>query len=512
MKIRLVSIDGELGNFKYNLEQVKNQINKAVEDKIELLIIPDNSIISESLKSLKLNEDFNNIALECEKEIDNYINKIHEQNNLKIIYHCQEPTIVFKNYYFKIDNYARIESLESLNNAIENNQSIYKIDFKIVCKGNSNESISQGIYSNLKMIYFKDKLVCSNLENFENQIDYDFNELTEYSRTPYLDKIKNINQMFNNILYLQGVGLYHKLKSMNRKKICLGISGGLDSTVSLLVCVEIFKKYNIPLSNIIGVTMPGLGTTNKTYNFAMDLMKNLGITIEEIDLRELLNLHLKNIKQPKDKFDVTFEQCQSRERTQVLLDIANRDNAIMIGTGCMSEFALGWMTYGGDHLSMYAINIGLPKTIVKMYASWFKNYLNDEKLSKIIDEILKNPVSPELLPIDEKGQQHEKTESLIGDYLVQDFFIYHTTVNQLSIKKLYQIACVNFPEYNKSQIFEWLKIFVIRYYTRAYKKNCYGDGLKLFEYSVSPNYYRVPSDINIDILFKELEEIKNENI
>lgn len=511
MKIKLVSVNGILGNPLYNESLMENEINVAEAEGVKLLIFPTNSIHSDSLDTVSVNHRYSEL---CSKANTKLFEFIKTKKDMMIIYsggdmEVKMPTLSDP---IRILNYPILESLEHLSKIerLAKQRSLKNNGLYIVCHGRSNESVAGGVYSNVKIIAYQGKILASNLKSDKDVLEIDFDPSCTCSKYPYLDGIEDKSSFFENILHLQGVGLLNKMKSMNRFKICMGVSGGLDSTVSLLACVEIFKKYGIPLKNIIGVTMPGLGTTERTYKNALKLMKGLGVKIEDIDLRPLLKTHLNNISQPKDKFDVTYEQTQSRERTQVLLDIANRDNAIMIGTGCMSEFALGWMTYGGDHLSMYAINIGLPKTIVKMYAKWFIDRYTGKTLAKTITDILEGPVSPELLPIDEKGEQHEKTESIIGDYAVQDFFIYQMMENGLSVHELFDLTCKVFKEYNPYQILDWLKIFVLRFFTRAYKKNCYGDGLQLFTFSVSPKHYHIPSDIDNTIWRQELAEIESE--
>lgn len=510
MKIRLCSINGKLGDPAYNEEQMEKAVLDAVNKGIDLLFFPENSINSDSIGSLASNKRYCEAVDQAENKFKDFI----KQFTIQVRWGWQDD-FWEGNYHFDVYNGPFYQDLEYLQNAEEHyvNENQGNDSFLIVCQGRGTESTCERIYSNLKMIIYRGKLLASNRYTDEDVLDYDFNELYLGSNTPYLDEIKDTNRMFEDILNAQCIGLYNKMKSMNRYKITIGISGGLDSTISLLACVECFKRYNLPLENIIGVTMPGLGTTERTYKNALHLMMELGITILDIDLKPLLKMHLNNIKQPEGKFDVTFEQTQSRERTQVLLDLANKENAIMIGTGCMSEFALGWMSYGGDHLCMYAINIGLPKTVVKMYASWFidlyefRPYL-EYKVDEIVRDILEGPVSPELLPIDENGEQHEKTESIIGDYRVQDYFIYHMTVNNVSITDLFYMTCHAFPQYSHENILKWLEIFTLRYFTRAYKKNCYGDGLALFSFSVSPKYYHVPSDIDNNIWQQEIEELK----
>lgn len=523
MKIRLASIDGKLGDPSYNESLMEEEVQKAVKDNVDIIFFPINSIDSNSIDSLRGNSKYIEIKENAITKFKDFVSKVREKNNITVMYD-ESREFYFQDKLFKLFDEGCEQSLEFLQNAEDHyiSKCDSETDFVIVCHGRGTESTCMEIYSNLKMIIYHGKVLATNRYTDSNVLDFDFDELKTKagSKTPYLDDIKDKNQMFYDITNAQSVGLYNKMKSMNRYKIVIGISGGLDSAVSLLSCVECFKKYHLPLTDIIGVTMPGLGTTERTYKNALQLMKDLGITIRDIDLKPLLRTHLKNIDQPEGKFDVTFEQCQSRERTQVLLDLANRDNAIMIGTGCMSEFALGWMSYGGDHLCMYAIDIGLPKTVVKMFAQHYIDLYNGYsitskdspslRIASVVRDILDGPVSPELLPIDEKGEQHEKTESIIGDYKVQDFFIYHMTVNNVSIKELYNMTCYVFTEYSHACILKWLEIFTLRYFTRAYKKNCYGDGLQLFKFSVSPSYYHVPSDVDYSIWKKEIDELKAE--
>ena len=521
MKIRLASINGRIGDPLYNESLLEKEIDEAIKEGIELLVFPENEVFSYTLSwssflgyskatTYKNNQEYIECAKKADKNIADYIEKYKDVLD---VHFCSDYIDDYnhKGYNVKVRSENRTATLEYLSNIEEEIAEESKDNTLVLyCCGNGTNSVCKEVMSNAKIIAYNGKILASDLF-YAYHLDFSFNDNHIYTKAPYLDRIKDRYQMFKNILQLQGIGLYGKMKSMNRFKICLGVSGGLDSTCVLLACVQIFAQYNIPLKNIIGVTMPGLGTTERTYKNALSLMQNLGITVRDIDLKPLLKTHLNNIEQPEGLYDITYEQTQSRERTQVLLDIANQEKAIMIGTGCMSEFALGWMTYGGDHLSMYALNIGLPKTVVRLYTNYLMNLYNFvPRIKDVILDILEGPVSPELLPIDENGEQHEKTESLIGDYIVQDFFIYHMTVNNYSIKRIFEIACEVFKEkYEPKQLLKWLEIFTLRYFTRAYKKNCYGDGLQLFEYCVAPWKYDIPSDIDNSIWQAEIEELKN---
>lgn len=412
----------------------------------------------------------------------------------------------------------------------------------VTCNGSEGESTTDIVSSNFKAIVENGKYVIDNEINDSSSIiadidtsfiknihqnnssEYDvFTELPYWSETkpelhlerePFL-RGRNLTKVCDKIVELQGKGLIQKMKAMKRDKIILGISGGLDSTVTLMSCVMIFKKYGLDMKNIIGISMPGPGTSKRTYDNSIKLMETLGITSKVIDIKEVIAMHLDHLEQPKDLFDLTYEQTQSRERTQILLDLANKENGIVIGTGCMSEFALGWMTYSGDHISMYALNVGLPKTMVKRLAKYFADVadkqLHDLELSHCLLDILDTPVSPELLPLKDNGDQDEKTEELVGQYVVQDFFLYHLLVNNFGIRKIFDLACQTFVEYDKKEIYNWLNIFTLRFFTRQYKKNCFSEGLQIFDYGLSPRgAYQMPGDLSNAIWKAEIDEIKKE--
>lgn len=519
MKIRLESINGRISDPLYNEKMIEDAIAQAEQDSVDLLVFPVNSIRPESAKDIEDNQDYS----EAFEEALSRLEVAEAEAKLSLTPHGMPQ---LEGYPVVCDIDPELESIEKIANRAEEARlrSAKEKGLVIVCKGRGTESGCSGAYSNAKIIAF-----CGEILGYSvgDRLDVDFDPIEKEGKFPYLTGADcEGSDMFEDILEMQSEALWQKMKSMNRFKICMGISGGLDSTVSLLVCCHAFRKHGLPMKDIIGATMPGFGTTKDTYEKSLKLMNHFGITALDIDLKPLLTMHLDNIKQPEGVYDVTYEQTQSRERTQVLLDLANKENAIMIGTGCMSEFALGWMTYGGDHLSMFAVNIGLPKTVVKMYAKWFadKSLLRSKdgdlpaeerkkhsELAATILSVLHAPVSPELLPVDDKGVQHEKTESLVGDYAVQDFFIYHTVVRGMSIRRMFEGACKVFPEHSKKEIFAWLKTFVLRFYTRQYKKNCYGDGVQIFDYSMSPiTGYRMASDVGNWLWEKELKKLEKE--
>ena len=320
----------------------------------------------------------------------------------------------------------------------------------------------------------------------------------------YTDKVKACEW----ICQMQQKALLKRMEYMNRNKLIIGVSGGLDSTVALLACVRLFKAHDMPLENIIGVTMPGAGTSERTLTNAVELMKELGITRRNIPITKAVKEHLENISHPEGVYDITYEQTQSRERTKILMDIANQQNGIVIGTGDMSEFALGWMSYSGDHISMYAINCGLPKTVIRKLIKW---YIDSSigRLSHILQDISDTPISPELLPLDDNGQQIQRTETLVGSYILHDFFLYHLIINNMAIRKLFKLSCNTFSEYNPKEIKRLMKVFITRFFTRQFKRSCFSDGIQLLDAGLSPRgYLRMPSDAECTLWINELEEIR----
>ncbi|MBR4863283.1 MAG: NAD(+) synthase [Oscillospiraceae bacterium] len=298
------------------------------------------------------------------------------------------------------------------------------------------------------------------------------------------------------ILELQSQALQKKLQYTNRNKLIIGISGGLDSTVALLACCHAFRKAAIPLENIIGVTMPGPGTSERTHRNALALMKELGITAMEIDINAAVSAHLDNIQHPKALFDITYEQTQSRERTKILMDLANQQNGIVIGTGDLSEIALGWMSYSGDQISMYGINSGIPKTVMRHLGCFLAEHA-DGNLQSVLRDIMETPVSPELLPLKNDGTQKQETEALVGPYVVHDFFLYYFVKYGYDPEKILRLAgCAFQGVYNSQQLSSWMQLFLKRFFTRQFKRSCFPDGCQVFDMSLSPrNGWRMPSDV-----------------
>ena len=326
---------------------------------------------------------------------------------------------------------------------------------------------------------------------------YDKKNINPYPFVPSNNKEREERCM--EILNIQSHGLATRLNKTGIKKAIIGISGGLDSTLALLVIKEAFEKENIPMENIIGITMPGFGTSNRTLNNSLELMKEIGTTIKNISIVPACIQHLKDIEHPENIFDITYENTQARERTQILFDVANKEGGLVIGTGDLSELALGWCTYNGDHMSNYAVNVSIPKTLVKFLiqtlADKYKKEGN-ENLFKILYDIIDTPISPELLPLNENGEIAQKTEKSIGKYDLHDFFLYHYLRNGFEYSKILDLAYIAFPEISKEEINNTFNTFVKRFTTQQFKRNCLPDGPKVGSVSLSPRGdLRMPADL-----------------
>lgn len=295
------------------------------------------------------------------------------------------------------------------------------------------------------------------------------------------------------------------------KCVVIGISGGLDSTLALLVCVKTFDKLGYDRKGIVGVTMPGFGTTDRTYNNAMTLMKGLGITIREISIRKSVTQHFEDIGHDINVHDVTYENGQARERTQILMDLSNELGGMVIGTGDLSELALGWATYNGDHMSMYGVNASIPKTLIRYLVSHVAENSVDEQSRTTLLDIIDTPISPELIPADEHGNIKQKTEDLVGPYELHDFFIYNFMRFGFSPAKIYMLARHAFSKdlYSDEVIKHWLKTFVRRFFNQQFKRSCLPDGPKVGSVSLSPRGdWRMPTDASSALWLAECETSK----
>ena len=414
-------------------------------------------------------------------------------------------------------------------------QSAKTISAYIYASSGPGESSSDILFGGASMIYENGSLLAENKRfTFENNLitaDIDIKKLQndrlknksymanakleEYLTIPvFLKDSKKLERVYKEypfvpsnilerkkrseeILDIASTALARRLMTLNYPKCVIGMSGGLDSTLAFLIIIRALKKLNRDATDILGITMPGFGTTSRTYDNACNLVKEYGGILKEISIKEACLVHLKDIGLDENDRSVAYENAQARERTQILMDVANKENGIVIGTGDLSELALGWCTYNGDHMSMYAVNSSIPKTLVRYLVEYVKEEETGKK-KEILEDILNTPISPELLPPDKLGNMLQKTESTIGPYVLHDFFLYHFLRYGAEPKKLLYIAINTFKDtFTKEEIKKWLKVFLNRFFTQQFKRNCIPDGIKVGSISLSPRGdLRMPSDMD----------------
>lgn len=317
-----------------------------------------------------------------------------------------------------------------------------------------------------------------------------------YDAHPFIPKTEDMVESCEEIFNIQVMGLARRLEHINCKNVVVGISGGLDSTMALLVCVRTFDKLGLDRRGIHGITMPGFGTTDRTHRNAVRLMENLGVSQQEISIIPAVKQHFLDINHDPSNHNITYENSQARYRTMLLMDIANQVNGIVIGTGDLSELALGWATYNGDHMSMYGVNASVPKTLIKHLVRYVADYHIDEGAKETLLDIIDTPISPELIPAAENGEIKQKTEDLVGPYELHDFFLYHFMRFGFSPEKLFLLASKAFDGmYDVETIRHWLKTFLRRFFQQQFKRSCLPDGPKVGSVSLSPRGdWRMPSD------------------
>ena len=351
-------------------------------------------------------------------------------------------------------------------------------------------------YHNYETIYF-------------DSTNIDLNTTYYYDPHPFVPSNRDLRaKRCKEVFDIQTRGLMQRLKATGIKKVVIGISGGLDSTLALLVCTMAFKKLNYDTKDIIAITMPCFGTTSRTKNNALGLMEELAVTSIEVDITESVRIQFRDIEQDENIHDVTYENVQARTRTEILMNKANQVGGLVIGTGDLSEVALGWSTYNGDHMSMYAVNVSVPKTLVRYLVDYVASLYHGEKLETILKDILDTPVSPELLP-QENDQIVQKTEDIVGPYELHDFFIYHMVRFGDEPRKLYRKTKLAFiDKYDKETIKKWLTKFYWRFFSQQFKRSCIPDGPKVGSVSLSPRGdWRMPSDANVSNWIDEIEKI-----
>ena len=326
---------------------------------------------------------------------------------------------------------------------------------------------------------------------------------------PFRPSLQDEDESLGDVYNIQISALAKRLLHTNSKTITVGISGGLDSTLALLVVIKTFDLLSLPRKNIHAITMPGFGTTGRTYQNALSLMESSGVSIKEISIVPAVTQHLKDIDHDINVHDVTYENSQARERTQILMDYANKTGGMVLGTGNLSELALGWATYNGDHMSMYAVNAGVPKTLVASLVRWIANKHTDKATKEVLLDILDTPFSPELLPADKEGNIAQKTENTVGPYELHDFFIYRMLRHGDEPRRIYFIAQQAFENiYSSEEILKWLKIFYRRFFSQQFKRSCMPDGPKVGSINLSPRGdWRMPSDAMATIWLDDLENL-----
>lgn len=425
---------------------------------------------------------------------------------------------------------------EVYRSALVSNQSARLLSGYVYANAGEGESTTDVVYSGHHLIC-ENGTVLAEAKRFVNDIiyaDMDVKRLVaerrkmttffeedseEYRRVPFIlpVKVNQITRKFpknpfvpssreerekrcDEILSIQSMGLKKRLEHTNCTHAVVGISGGLDSTLAVLVTVRAFDMLDIPRENIICVTIPCFGTTDRTYQNAVSLIHELGATLKEVNIEKAVRQHFKDIEHEEDVHDVTYENSQARERTQILMDIANKYNGMVIGTGDMSELALGWATYNGDHMSMYAVNCSVPKTLVRYLVLYYAETVENKELSDVLMDVLDTPVSPELLPpVD--GVISQKTEDLVGPYELHDFFLYYMLRFGFPKAKLYRMAKLTFAgDYDDETIQKWLDKFYWRFFSQQFKRSCLPDGPKVGSVAVSPRGdLRMPSDASVNI-------------
>ena len=328
--------------------------------------------------------------------------------------------------------------------------------------------------------------------------------------TPFIPTAKDYNETCEEIFSIQVSGLAKRMMHTNVKSLVVGISGGLDSTLTLLVCVKTIDKLGLSRKMIRGITMPGFGTTNRTYTNALHLMDALGISSQEISIVAACEQHFKDIGHDPAVHDVTYENAQARERTQILMDIANQTNGLVVGTGDLSGLALGWATYNGDHISMYGVNAGIPKTLVRYLVRWIAENQMDDSAHTTLSDILETPVSPELLPVDSEGQMTQFTEDVVGPYKLHDFFLFYTLRYGFRPAKIFFLAQNAFRnEYSDVIILKWMDVFFRRFFSQQFKRSCMPDGPKVGSVNLSPRGdWRMPSDASAEVWLKEIKDLE----
>lgn len=393
--------------------------------------------------------------------------------------------------------------------ALEPQMRIAQIDIEKLRSERRTNSTYVNAQRNVKYAIRSGRYSVHNIEMLAPFNRRDFVLEREIDAHPFIPHEAEMGVTCEEIFNIQLMGVAKRIVHTGAKHLILGISGGLDSTLALLVCVKAFDKLGMNRKDIIGVTMPGFGTTDRTYRNAITLMGSLGVTIREISIADAVEQHFKDIGHDISVHDVTYENAQARERTQILMDLSNELGGIVVGTGDLSELALGWATYNGDHMSMYGVNASVPKTLIQHMVRYVAESGVDEKSRVTLLDIVDTPISPELTPADESGEIRQKTEDLVGPYELHDFFLYYFLRFGFRPKKLFFLACRAFEGvYDEIIVQKWLVVFLRRFFSQQFKRSCLPDGPKVGNVSLSPRGdWRMPSDASSAIWLAEAESL-----
>lgn len=472
--------------------------------------------------SIELGEDLEN---------SNSVSNRHTNNGANIIFNLASSNEIIGRYEYRHE-LVKMQSLKTKSAYVYTSSGLYESSSDLLFSGasmiyedghsleenkrfdlNSNLIYADVDVDKLSNLRMKNGNYFDNSDDLYHIIDVDVSDTSRFDRLykeyPFVPSCaEERNSRCEEVFTIQAAALARRLIQLNYPKCVLGISGGLDSTLAFLVIVEAYKMLGLDMKNIIGVTMPGFGTTGRTYNNACKFVCEYGATLKEVSIKDAALLHMKDIGLDLNDRSVTYENIQARERTQILMDIANMENGFVIGTGDLSEAALGWCTFNGDHMSMYNVNGDIPKTLVRYLVNYVADNTDDEK-QKVLKDILDTPISPELLPPDQAGNILQQTESSIGPYVLHDFFLYHFLKYGASPKKIYFLAQHTFNgKFDNETIKKWLKVFVKRFFTQQFKRNCVPDGVKVGSIGLSPRGdFRMPSDASYNIWLKEVEEL-----
>ncbi len=415
---------------------------------------------------------------------------------------CASPALVTKydNYKTFVEEYTLKRNCAYISASAGSCESTTDYVFSGDCiHAASGDIIAEG-----KRFSFETEIIISEIDIPKSKayspVTIEKKTVNKLDNNPFIPSDKEeLSSRCEEILKIQSTGLAKRMLHIHCNKLVLGISGGLDSTHALLVSVEALKKLNLPIENLICITMPGFGTTDLTYTNACNLVRLIGATFKEINVKEASLQHFKDIGHDVDVHDVTYENTQARERTQILMDYANKISAIVVGTGDLSELALGWCTYNGDHMSMYGVNASVPKTLMRHLVRYVADR-SDENVSKTLYSILDTPVSPELLPPDKNGKMEQKTEDTLGPYEVHDYFIYYFIRHNKTPDELLKMAITAFDgKYSENELKNWLTIFIRRFFNNQFKRSCMPDGPAVGTVSLSPRgAWIMPSDAFFD--------------